>query len=1488
MIGSTQDELFFRDIVHSYIDAPRFLRRDWLAAELQQRLEEPNCRFALLTAEAGAGKSAFLAQLANDHPDWLCYFIRRDQRTSMGESSGRSFLLRIGFELAAIRPNLFDLEQIRIEVQQRIGVANENVIGATIERIRASPFHQTVVQITQDIRRGQGSVTGLRIGEWIADPRLIEIDDLQQMALFAPARSLLRISPDARIVILVDALDELRFGEASGNLLEWLTNCPPLPENVRIVLTSRPSSQQLDVFIEKRKDSLALLALEASDHRMRDDIRTYAAALVEPAEISAALKETGRTRDAFITELTLRADGNIGYAAALGRAFDQALRNPEQRPLLIELLRLERLPDDTRQLFAFFLRLIETGPGAKSIKMTDPNTGKAAILEAWPELYQPILALLAVALEPLTLDQIHILSASLAERNQVGQAIGWLEQFLDKIGGRYRLYHATLASFLTAPETRADEKTSYLWIDAHKEHRRIASVLEGQTPETIWQDSSDPAEQGRRDYSRLHYIMHLYLGENWEKLAAVIETGEYGRGKLRFDRSTYLYSRDLDLAIRATTRKSLDEAARLAELPRLWSFKLLRSTLSSYADRLPGNAYQLLSLIGRDREAIDLAELITDPNRQSLAFIMIGFELGQRAEAATQAADLIQRASEIAGRVVETRSRSALLNTLIEASGPLAPASAAVRQAIVGLARTFSDAADRAGALADGALAFLKAGHIDEARALRSEIEALLSNPQVDEAAQSVLYSDSVLNVELGDFEAAYAATRKLSAAAALSVLAMLARRQQQSGTAESFEATRTEIECIRSSTPPGPPHIHASAVLAQVCLNAGDETRALPILADALDELRQNDITLIDISSALDIARVLRKANNAELFADAVRLVKDAAVAQVAESDDKPRQSFRLSLRAAEAARGLADLDECEEALEITRRLNYYEQGTLLLSVVRSLVGRGEFNQALVIADEIQRTVRQGPLRFSIGGGDSVEPYSDSVVAFLIISTGLAEGGQWQQALDVAGRISEVEARIDALSRVAILQFEAGGPAEATQILDGIMRDVRLGNTVYGQDAALRQVAELLVLARQWQQAREIARSIATPYERADAQTGIERALIDAGEFDAAQQMLLEISSQSARAESLLALIRKLYSVGGTPGRPIDNPSIIGMLGAARGYAEADTEKGRSAAVLRSIALAYADLLTGDAEGASSTMRVSITALNAAGGFQFVPTPWCDTAVAFAKLSDWDSAMNLAKWQVETNPLDGCCSLRDLAHFAATSGDIERAKALLAQARESVQRIPIPPQRSDVLATIAPDYARIGMLEEAMDVARASGSVEDAQAKIAVALLESGKVEEALHIIDAIKGAGPRNPFSLVNALLNAAEFTRAQAVASSLADAAQRSELLVHVARRQIAAGKQTEARAIIASVMEVVAGLSDARSARRVFETLPFAFAELGDFIAVRRFVEERWVAASTRADLLALMGLARPLVSLQPDLPQRIRASFGWVEQTLLAV
>jgi hypothetical protein len=73
-------DLFNEALIRSYVDSPRFLERAWLWQRVQTALSQPNCRFVLLTAEPGAGKSGFVAWVADKHPNWPRYFILGNRR----------------------------------------------------------------------------------------------------------------------------------------------------------------------------------------------------------------------------------------------------------------------------------------------------------------------------------------------------------------------------------------------------------------------------------------------------------------------------------------------------------------------------------------------------------------------------------------------------------------------------------------------------------------------------------------------------------------------------------------------------------------------------------------------------------------------------------------------------------------------------------------------------------------------------------------------------------------------------------------------------------------------------------------------------------------------------------------------------------------------------------------------------------------------------------------------------------------------------------------------------------------------------------------------------------------------------------------------------------------------------------------------------------------------------------------------------------------
>jgi hypothetical protein len=602
-LSRQSEALFFRPIVEGYVNNPRFLRRDWLAAEVNERLQKPDCRFVLLTAEPGAGKSTFLAQLAYDHPQRPVYFIRRDQRTPLTDGGSQSFLLRLGYQLAAAHPELFTPEQVQISVQQRVGQLDESgeVVGAEVDRIVASPFYQQIVQIKQQVRRSRGNVAGLRVGEWVVDPRLLPANDLQNMALIDPAWALLKEQPDEQIIVLVDALDELRSQAIDHSLLNWLTHCPELPANIRFVLTSRPPDEALAAFCDKQRDYLQTLAIQTTDDRVLTELQVYARRLTASVTVSSVLGDAEQDADDFVDQVVQKADGNIGYLDAVARGLDQASKS-EDKETMQQLVALQELPSDVEGLYAFFLRQIKTAVRRHGVEMEDPSSGEFYVIPVWAAVYKRVLGTLAVAFEPLSILEIKELGRISADSVYVTDTVDHLSQFLDQIAGRYRFYHATLPEFLTSRETLVNQDTSDFHIDAVSWHQRIAKYF--------WQNYGDDWLQCNL-YGLNHLARHMQLSEERHRLPLLISKS-WMDARYRGSQFTYGgFLQDVDIAWKTTTSQSEYQPLNLIHL------RTARQIVAQQLGHFSNVDLKTLVWLGRLEEALSHARMVVERLRGS-------------------------------------------------------------------------------------------------------------------------------------------------------------------------------------------------------------------------------------------------------------------------------------------------------------------------------------------------------------------------------------------------------------------------------------------------------------------------------------------------------------------------------------------------------------------------------------------------------------------------------------------------------------------------------------------------------------------------------------------------------------------------------------------------------------------------------------------------------------------------------------------------------
>jgi WD40 repeat protein/energy-coupling factor transporter ATP-binding protein EcfA2 len=477
--GSPTDP-FAEALIAAYVDDPRFVARSWLLERVWTALDRPHARFVLLTGEPGSGKSALVAHLARMHPRSPRYFIRRDSVTAGAGGDARAFLFSVGDQLARLHPSLFDPQRLEIVVRQRAErvASGGRVVGIQVEDLRASPFYTTALEVTQSASVVEGTLVGIEAARATLEPRLLDPSNLQYLALLDPARALADQEPGARIVVLVDALDEVRYGPRGEDVLGWLAACPELPENVRLVLTSRPDPDLLSAFRQAKAAELVELTIDPDDEedeaRIREDLGRFLENVAAEPVVTQALQAHAVEPASFVAEATVRAEGNFQYAVALARGIDHALAVQPPADDVPALLRLEGIPAGTGELYHFFLSRIKAEADRAPVQVSTGPLAEPEDRPAWAALYFPILAVLAVALEPLAPERLQAYAA--APAGGMHRALEDLAQFLDHhADGRYRLYHATFPEFLVGESTAAPDDPFH--VDAAAWHGLLAGRL---------------------------------------------------------------------------------------------------------------------------------------------------------------------------------------------------------------------------------------------------------------------------------------------------------------------------------------------------------------------------------------------------------------------------------------------------------------------------------------------------------------------------------------------------------------------------------------------------------------------------------------------------------------------------------------------------------------------------------------------------------------------------------------------------------------------------------------------------------------------------------------------------------------------------------------------------------------------------------------------------------------------------------------------------
>jgi tetratricopeptide (TPR) repeat protein len=634
----------FSDLITRY--TADFVGREWLMGQVEALLDDPDCRFVVLTGGPGVGKTAFLAHLAATHPQWLRYFIRRDSQDLLRPGDASTFLLTIGGQLATLYPHLFHPENLEVAVRQRIGSVEESgqAIGARIEELRASPFYRVALRVEQEIQQVAGKAAALEIGRLVSEPRLLQMQDLQYLGLLDPARLLAQENPAARIVVLVDALDELRYSPAEPDIVRALRELPEMSPNLRFVISSRP-----EVFLERllaRSDAHEL-RLDVAGTDNRTDLRTYAESVVGSKGWNSVLEREGLSPKAFVDVLLDKAAGNFLYLKSVLGGIQQAMDYPAKREQLSHLLRVEKLPGELGGLYGHFLQFI--------VEWAKEELGTAA----WREYLRPFLGILAVAQEPLSEEQI--IAFTDLKREDIHDLQRELRQFVEIVDGEksvYRIYHASFAEYLLNEERNPD-----YWIDGQERHRHIADRylnvwggFEARLP-----GLQDPA---KRDfdggYGLRHLANHLAQAECKTDLwNLLVETPNWRRAQGIYDPSLRKYTRDIEKAMLLAEKQGIDG------VPQAVAYNLLYATTVSQMTKVPSETLALMTSLGRIEQALKFAELRTRPELQAKAYIKISEELLLHGDIANSV-EVLEQAQDVAIQITHLGSRGSALSKVAQ------------------------------------------------------------------------------------------------------------------------------------------------------------------------------------------------------------------------------------------------------------------------------------------------------------------------------------------------------------------------------------------------------------------------------------------------------------------------------------------------------------------------------------------------------------------------------------------------------------------------------------------------------------------------------------------------------------------------------------------------------------------------------------------------------------------------------------------------------
>jgi TIR domain/AAA ATPase domain len=337
-----------------------------------------------------------------------------------------------------------------------------------------------------------------------------------QFGLIAPLAELEAPDGPPRY-ILIDGLDEALSGEAGRaavTIPDLLTaQLGGFPPWLRVVATSRRRREVLEKLAPCRE-----LVLNAEDERNLADLRAYVAKRLEEPGLAAVLERSGLSAEDLGVRLRLLAGGSFVYAKHAVDALAHGNLTVED---------LERQPAGLGSLYeASFARTFDQ-----------------------PDSYSDCARLLAVLLaakRSLRRDELgSVLDLTAIELERL---ISPLDAYLNRIEGSYRLFHKSLADWLTDPSVG----TTRFHVDPVQGRPILLRWCRR------WRELED-------DYPLRYLPAHLADAGELDELLSLLTDAEFGRRRSAADMSSLIEVEDFASLTSLLLQAGRTEVTQLAQ-----------------------------------------------------------------------------------------------------------------------------------------------------------------------------------------------------------------------------------------------------------------------------------------------------------------------------------------------------------------------------------------------------------------------------------------------------------------------------------------------------------------------------------------------------------------------------------------------------------------------------------------------------------------------------------------------------------------------------------------------------------------------------------------------------------------------------------------------------------------------------------------------------------------------------------------------------------